>query len=237
MKNHGRHIVIVEDDAVTRMKLAHYFSSEGYKVTEAADGGEMRRILERDPATVLMIDINLPGEDGLRLAREQRETSDVGIILVTSRTDAIDRIVGLEVGADDYVTKPFEPRELLARVKNLISRIERARSYPEEAKVVEFSGWRLDLRTRLLLDSQGQSTNLTNAEFKLLALLARHPGQVLSRDRILREIARREWDAADRTADVLVRRLRRKLGDDGRKPQIILTSHNEGYYLSWTAVP
>lgn len=236
MAKRDRHIVVVEDDPVTRMKLAHYFSSEGYRVTQARDGAEMRRILERDPATVLMIDVNLPGEDGLRLAREQRESSDVGIILVTSRTDAIDRIVGLEVGADDYVTKPFEPRELLARVKNLISRMERTRSATDEPKYVEFAGWRLDLRARLLCDSQGHPTNLTNAEFKLLALLARYPGQVLSRDRILREIAHREWDAADRTADVLVRRLRRKLRDDGRKPQIILTSHNEGYYLSGAAV-
>lgn len=231
MKN-CHHIVVVEDDRVTRMKLAHYFSNEGYKVSQAADGIEMRSILERDPATVLMIDVNLPGEDGLRLAREQRESSNAGIILVTSRSEAVDRIVGLEVGADDYVTKPFEPRELLARVKNLISRMERTRSTADDAEAVAFAGWRLDIRTRALTSSDGQATDLTNAEFKLLALLVRHPGQVVSRDRILREIARREWDASDRTCDVLVRRLRRKLGDSGRKPQIILTSHNEGYYLS-----
>lgn len=227
----GRHILIVEDDPVTRLKLAKYFAGEGFRVSQAGDGVEMRRILDRDPASILMIDVNLPGEDGLRLTREQRERSDVGIILVTGRGEPVDRIVGLEIGADDYVTKPFEPRELLARVKNLIARIERGKAAADIGNLA-FAGWRLDLGRRLLFDPQDQPVELTRSEFKLIALLARHPGQILTRDRILREIANREWDAADRTADVLVRRLRRKLRDDGRNPRIILTSHSEGYYLS-----
>lgn len=235
MSESGRHILIVEDDPVTRLKLAKYFAAEGFRVSQAGDGAGMRRILDRDPASILMIDVNLPGEDGFRLTREQRERSDVGIILVTGRDEPIDRIVGLEIGADDYVTKPFEPRELLARVKNLIARIERGKSAAADTGDIAFAGWRLDLGRRLLSDPQDLPVELTRAEFKLLALLARHPGQIFSRDQILREIANREWDAADRTADVLVRRLRRKLGDDGRNPRIILTSHSEGYYLSSAA--
>ena len=122
MKPDPAHIVIVEDDPVTRAKLAAYFSTAGYRVSEAEDGEQMRDILADHPADLLMIDINLPGEDGLQLTREQRERSEVGIILVTGRTDTVDRIVGLEIGADDYVTKPFDQRELLARVKNLLRR-------------------------------------------------------------------------------------------------------------------
>lgn len=231
METAGHHILIVEDDLATRLKLAHYFKSEGYRVSQAADGVEMRRILQKDAATLLMIDINLPGEDGLKLTREQRELSDAGIILVTGRSDAIDRVVGLEIGADDYVTKPFELRELLARVKNIIARIE-GRSKQRISHLLRFAGWTLDLNKRTLLNRDGAFVELTRAEFKLLALLASHPGEVMNRDRLLHAIANRDWDAADRTVDVVVRRLRQKLGDSAKKQRIILTSHGEGYYIS-----
>jgi two-component system torCAD operon response regulator TorR len=233
MGDASRHILVVEDDAVTRMRIAHYFAAEGFKVSQAANGEEMHRILQQQPASVILIDINLPGEDGLKLAREQREHSDAGIVLVTSRADAIDRIVGLEIGADDYVTKPFEPRELLVRVKNLIARLDRAESpRPKKKSALEFHGWRLDLEKRTLIAPGGRFIDLTRAEFKLLALLASHPGQVMSRQRILREIANRDWDPADRTVDVVVRRLRRKLGDSARDQSVIVTSHGEGYFLA-----
>lgn len=230
METSGHHILIVEDDLATRLKLAHYFSNEGYRVSQAADGMEMRQILQKDAATLLMIDINLPGEDGLKLTREQRELSDAGIILVTGRTEAIDRVVGLEIGADDYVTKPFELRELLARVKNIIARIEgRPR---QRSSLLRFGDWTLDLNKRTLVNRDGEFVELTRAEFKLLALLASHPGEIMSRDRLLHAIANRDWDAADRTVDVVVRRLRQKLGDSAREQRIILTSHGEGYYIS-----
>ncbi|CAA2143853.1 two-component system response regulator TorR [Hyphomicrobium sp. ghe19] len=232
MDKSAPHILVVEDDIVTRMKLAHYFCAEGYRVSQAANGSEMRQILQNDPATVLMIDVNLPGDDGLKLAREQREHSDAGIIIITSRTSTTDRIVGLEVGADDYVTKPFEPRELLARVKNLIWRLDRGRSMQSTAQTIRFAGWRLDLGKRTLQGEDGRFVDITRSEFKLLALLASKPGQVMSRSRILKEIANREWDVEDRTVDVLVRRLRRKFGDQADHPQIIGTSHGEGYYLA-----
>ena len=233
MKTTPGHIVIVEDDPVTRAKLAAYFKAEGYKVSEAEDGEEMRAIIADHPADLLLIDINLPGEDGLKLTREQRERSEVGIILVTGRSDAVDRIVGLEIGADDYVTKPFEQRELLARVKNLLRRVRASMSAGKpEAQRRSFLGWTLDLGNRTLSDRNGAFTDLTRAEFKALALLTANPGKVLSRDRLLHEIAHRDWDPSDRTVDVVIRRLRQKLNDDSRHPRLIVTSHGEGYLFA-----
>jgi two-component system torCAD operon response regulator TorR len=226
------HVLIVEDDPVTRVKLAAYFSAAGYSVDVAEDGAQMRKMLAKKPADVLMIDINLPGEDGLQLTRERRERSEVGIILVTGRTDSVDRIVGLEMGADDYVTKPFEQRELLARVKNLVRRVRRSRLQNENETVRRFLGWSLDLGQRTLQDADGNFVDLTRAELKALSLLAAHPGQVLSRDRILHEIANRDWDPSDRTVDVIIRRLRQKLKDRARNPRIIQTSHGEGYLFA-----
>ncbi|MGB7270375.1 MAG: two-component system response regulator TorR [Albidovulum sp.] len=226
------HILIVEDDPVTRVKLAAYFGAAGYSVSEAEDGAQMRASLAERPADVLMIDINLPGEDGLQLTREQRERSEVGIILVTGRTDSVDRIVGLEMGADDYVTKPFEQRELLARVKNLVRRVQRSRAQVENETIRRFLGWTLDLGQRTLQDQAGNFVDLTKAELKALSLLAAHPGQVLSRDRLLHEIANREWDPSDRTVDVVIRRLRQKLHDGARDARIIQTSHGEGYLFA-----
>jgi two-component system torCAD operon response regulator TorR len=237
MPSSPHHIVIVEDDEVTRRKLAGYFTAMGYRVSEAADAPAMREVLRSDPADLLMIDINLPGEDGLELTRKLRERSEVGIILVTGRTDTVDRIVGLELGADDYVTKPFDQRELLARVKNLLRRSSRARSDMVPERAVMFEGWTFDPAHRTLKAGDGGFVELTRAEFKLLALLAGHPGQVMSRDRILHEIANRDWDPADRTVDVVVRRLRQKLGDDARHPRLIVTSHGEGYLFAATVAP
>jgi two-component system torCAD operon response regulator TorR len=234
MKPSAAHIVIVEDDPVTRAKLALYFTEAGYRVSEAEDGEAMREILAERPADLLMIDIQLPGEDGLALTRELRQGSEVGIILVTGRTDTVDRIVGLELGADDYVTKPFDQRELLARVKNLLRRVKRAASASDTGSVRRFLGWTLDLGSRTLRGADGDFIDLTRAEFKALALLSANPGKVLSRDRLLHEIAHRDWDPADRTVDVVIRRLRQKLGDDSRHPRIIVTSHGEGYLFAPT---
>ena len=232
MKPTPSHILIVEDDPVTRAKLAAYFKAEGYRVSEAEDGETMRDIQAVDPADLLMIDIQLPGEDGLKLTRELRAQSDVGIILVTGRSDAVDRIIGLEIGADDYVTKPFEQRELLARVKNLLRRVRGSGAAGMGAKKRQFQGWSFDLASRTLTGADGKFVDLTRAEFKALALLTGHAGQVLSRDRLLHEIAHRDWDPSDRTVDVVIRRLRKKLGDDASHPRLIVTSHGEGYLFA-----
>jgi two-component system torCAD operon response regulator TorR len=232
MRQAQPHIVIVEDDPVTRAKLAAYFEAEGYRVSEAEDGARMRDIVAVRPADLFMIDINLPGEDGLHLARELRSQSEVGIILVTGRSDSVDRIVGLEMGADDYVTKPFEQRELLARVKNLLRRVRHAKQSAAPKQQRRFSGWTLDLAGRTLKDDGGNFVDLTRAEFKTLALLTSIPGQVMSRERLLREIAQREWDPSDRTVDVVIRRLRQKLKDDTGQARFIITSHGEGYLFA-----
>ncbi len=224
------HIVIVEDEVVTRAKLAGYFETEGYRVSEAENGEDMRAILARDPADLLMIDINLPGEDGLLLTREQRSRSDVGIILVSGRSDDVDRIVGLEIGADDYVTKPFNQRELLARVKGLLRRsASRSATKPPVAR---FAGWTFDIARRRLTSPEGETVDLTRAEYQTLVAFVQNPGVVLSRERLLRQVMRRAWDPYDRTVDVLVGRLRRKLEPERKMPELIVTAHGEGYLFT-----
>ena len=181
MRQAQPHIVIVEDDPVTRAKLAAYFETEGYHVSEAEDGAMMRDIAAVRPVDLFMIDINLSGEDGLHLTRELRSQSEVGIILVTGRSASVDRIVGLEMGADDYVTKPFEQRELLARVKNLLRRVRHAKQSVVPKQVRRFSGWTLDLAGRTLKDEVGSFIDLTRAEFKALAILSGvHPPNKLA---------------------------------------------------------
>ena len=229
----GAHIVVVDDDPVTRLKLAGYFGREGYAVTEAASAEELREVIARKPADLVLLDINLPGEDGLKLTRDLRAGSSIGIILVTGRTDDVDRIIGLEMGADDYVTKPFNVRELLARAKNLIRRVqETGRIATARRPVRTFAGWRFDVTARTLQAADGGFVDLTRAEYRLLDLFTANPGKVLSRDWILREVAHRDWSPHDRTADVVVRRLRVKLGDDPKNPRLIVTSHGEGYLFA-----
>ncbi len=226
----GAHILVVEDDPVTRAKLAGYFESEGYRVSEAADGEAMWPLLADGGVDLVLLDINLPGEDGLFLTRQLRSRYDFGIILVTGRTDDVDRIVGLEVGADDYVTKPFNQRELLARVKNLLRRTAAAARAEEGPR--RFGPWRFDLERRRLSGPDDAKVALTRAEFELLSALVRHPGTVMSRDRLLSQVTHRHWDPSDRTIDVLVRRLRKKIERDPKTPELILTAHGEGYLFA-----
>ena len=224
------HIVVVEDDAVTRTKLAGYAESAGHRVSEAEDGDGMWRILERDAADLILLDINLPREDGLDLTRKLRAQSSVGIILVTVRNDDVDRILGLEIGADDYITKPFNPRELLARMKCVLRRA--GEGVREPASVRRFTGWEFSAPARKLVSPAGENVQLTRAEHELLAALLDHPGQVLSRERLLALITHRSWDPGDRTIDVLVRRLRRKIEEDPGNPELIVTVHGEGYVFT-----
>ena len=224
------HVLIVEDDDVARTKLAGYLETAGHRVSEAIDGRGLRQVMASDPVDLVLLDINLPGEDGLDLTRFIRASYDVGIILVTGRTDDIDRILGLEIGADDYITKPFNPRELLARVKTLLRRTT-ARA-PSVAETKTFSGWRFDARSRRLVSPHGDKVSLTRAEFELLNALITHPGTVLTRERLLGCITHRSWEPGDRTVDVLVRRLRRKLEVDPKSPELIITAHGEGYMFA-----
>lgn len=227
------HILIIEDDPVTRATLGSYLDSHGYRVSEADSSDKAERILAEIGADLLIVDINLSGKDGLEITREQRALSEIGIILVSGRTDDVDRIVGLELGADDYVCKPFNRRELLARIKNLLRRTAAMR--PVGRRVHSFNGFRFDTISRQLRNGTGQLVALTRAEFELLRLLVNHPGEVLSRDRLSLGVTHRGTDGAGRTIDVLIRRLRQKLGDDPRAPHVISTSHGEGYVF--TALP
>ena len=227
------HVLIVEDDDVTRAKLAGYFEVAGYQVSEAVDGEEMRLSMARGDIDLLLLDINLPGEDGLALTREVRSASEMGIILVTGRTDDVDRIVGLEMGADDYVTKPFNSRELLARAKNLLRRT--TVSVRQVSPVKAFAGWQFDTKARRLHDPDGQRVLLTRAEYELLAAFCARPGEVLARERLLGSITHRSWEPSDRTVDVLVRRLRRKLEKNPKQPELIVTAHGEGYMFAGEA--
>ncbi|HDZ8832003.1 TPA: two-component system response regulator TorR [Aeromonas dhakensis] len=231
----SHHILVVEDDAVTREKLTGYFEREGYRVTAVENGQEMRAVLAAQEVALVMLDINLPGEDGLLLTRELRARSTVGIILVTGRSDAVDRIVGLEMGADDYVTKPFELRELLVRVKNLLWRISLAAAQPSELAVaddaVRFGPWRFDIPRRQL-SRDGVPVRLTKAEYEVLVAFIANAGRVLSRERILALTSHRGDGPSDRTIDVLIRRLRGKMEQDPRDPQLFVTVHGEGYLFA-----
>lgn len=228
----NQHIVIVEDDRVTRMRLAAYLRSLNYRVTETGDAEAMEQVIDTDPPELLLVDINLEGgKDGLTITREQRSASKVGIILLTARDDPVDRIVGLEMGADDYVTKPFDKRELAARVKNLLARIDDIGQAPEGPPPVDtFGPWRFD-RIRRRLVSAARTEPLTRIEFDLLAALTEHPGLTLGRDRLSEMLGRGQQRANDRVIDVIVGRLRKKIETDPANPDWILTVHGEGYHF------
>lgn len=228
------HILVVEDEPIARGLLTGYFRNEGYRVSETDRGDHVVDRLAADPAELVLLDIRLPGVDGLTLTRTLRATSDVGIILVTSKKDLTDRIVGLEMGADDYVTKPFESRELLARARNLIRRVRHAppaQGAPPASLC--FDGWRLEPGRRLLHDPAGAEVRLTESEYQLLNALLGSAGRTLTRDQLLSRLNGRDWAPTDRTVDVLLGRLRRKLGEDPARPRLIVTVRGSGY--SFTA--
>ena len=227
-------ILVVDDEAIIRAKLKCYFEKEGYDVFEAQDGEQMWQHLSSQHIDLVMLDINLPKVDGLSLTRDLRSKADIGIILVTGRDETIDKIVGLEMGADDYVTKPFELRELLVRVKNLLWRISLARQHTTKQSIsaeyddnsIRFDDYTLELKSRQLL-CQDQKIKLTKAEFDLLIAFALHPQQVLSREKLMQLTSHRDDDVNDRTVDVMIRRLRKKLS-----PDLFITLHGEGYLFS-----
>ena len=207
-------------------------------VSTAQDGETMRRMLDSGTIDVVLLDVGLPGIDGLELARDLRAKDEhIGIIFVTCRGDDIDRIVGLESGADDYVTKPFNSRELLARVKIVLRARRRAGTMVQARNVLSFQGWTLDMTHRRLVNPSGNREQLTRGEFELLATLARNTGVALSRERLTHTICHRPWHPNDRTIDVLISRLREKLEDDPKSPQFIVTVRGEGYLFAMDVAP
>jgi two-component system torCAD operon response regulator TorR len=224
------HIVVIEDDPVTRTALAGYLESFGYRITVCAGAEAAEKVLGQENPDLLIVDINLSGKDGLEITREQRARSEIGIILLSGRTDDIDRIVGLELGADDYVCKPFNRRELLARVKNLLRRTAAMRQLAR--KVVHFAGYTFDTAARHVTDETGGVIQLTRAEYELLRAFVLNPGIVMNRERLLSTITHRHNGTGTRTVDVMVKRLRAKFGDDPKVPRIFGTSHGEGYVFT-----
>lgn len=225
------HIVVIEDDPVTRTALGGYLETFGYRVTTCAGAEAAEKVLAQESPDLLIVDINLTGKDGLEITREQRARSEIGIILLSGRTDDVDRIVGLELGADDYVCKPFNRRELLARVKNLLRRTAAMRQLTR--RVVHFAGFSFDTAARHVVGQDGQDVQLTRAEYEMLRTFVLNPGIVLSRDRLLASITHRQnASGGTRTVDVMVKRLRAKFGDDSKVPRIFGTSHGEGYVFT-----
>ena len=223
-------ILVVDDDPEVRDMIVEYLSNHGFEVAQAGSGEQMRAALARRVPDVVLLDLNLPGEDGLTLARYLREHHDVGIIMVTAAGEVVDRIVGLEVGADDYVAKPFDPRELRARLKSVMRRVqaraggseETVRSAPSPTKRLQVGRCTLDLDTHQLF-AGGKEIPVTSMEFDLLRVFAEHPNQVLSRDRLLTLTRNREWEPFDRSIDIRIARLRKKIEEDPDKPQVIRT--------------
>ncbi len=228
----NNHILIVEDDLVASTTLSAYISKEGYRVSIAADGQAMRDLFAKGDVDLILLDINLPDEDGFSLLREIRRQSEVGVIMVTGKAEDIDRIVALELGADDYVVKPFNIRELFARTKNLLRRTMSARQVLKDEPVKRFAGWSLSIPRRTLTSPNGEDVRLTRFEFELLATLSKNPGRVLSRDSLIDHVSGRDRASSDRTIDVLIGRLRRKIELIPNDPRIILTVQGVGYVLA-----
>ena len=236
--NDRPHLLIVDDDREIRGLLAQYLEKHDFRTTAVPDGKEMRRVMERSHVDLLVLDLMLPGEDGLSLCRDLRSRSQVPIIMLTARGEDVDRIVGLELGADDYLAKPFNPRELLGRIRAVLRRAAHAPRDPSTQSVrgYSFGGWRLDTITRTLTDASGTDVALSGAEYRLLAVLLGSANRVLSRTQLTELLRGRDADPFDRSIDVRVSRLRQILGDDARAPHIIKTVYGEGYVVGVNVV-
>lgn len=233
MDSSPQHLLIVDDDREIRSLLAEHLRNCGYQVTAAADGAEMRRALEKTAIDLIVLDLNLPREDGLKLCRDLRSKSaHPPIIMLTARSEAIDRILGLEMGADDYLPKPFEPRELLARIRSVLRRAQALPSNLEPLRVkrARFDQWTLDFEHRRLETPDGRIFILSGAEFRLLRALVDHANRVLTREQLLVLVSPRGGEASDRAIDLQVSRLRQKLGSSTE--ELIRTVRNEGYVLT-----
>jgi DNA-binding response OmpR family regulator len=235
MSDNG-HILVVDDQQEICDVVQDYLSGEGYRVSTAHDGAGMRRALAQSRVDLIILDLMLPGEDGLTLARSLRDESNIGIIILTGRGETVDRIIGLEMGADDYLPKPFHLRELLARVKSVLRRVTSRTADKASAPRLKarFAGWNLDLSSRELFSPDGREVRLTTGEFDLLAAFVNNANQVLTRDRLLDLARNREAGPFDRTIDVQVGRLRRKLEDDPQRPSMIKTVRGTGYIFTPT---
>ncbi|TLF51898.1 response regulator [Halomonas urmiana] len=227
-------LIVVDDDPEIRELLADYLGRHGMRALMAEDAEALRRLLEVETPDLLIVDLMMPGDDGFTICRDLRRHSDVPIIMLTASADETDRILGLELGADDYLGKPFNPRELLARIKAVLRRArgQQEPADPAQARLVAFGDWRLDRLTRELVDAEGQHIPLSGADFQLLQVFLEHPEQVLSRDALFELTRGRPAPPLDRSIDVHVCRLRQRLGEDAQHSQLIRTVRGAGYVLT-----
>lgn len=233
----GRHIVVVDDDREIRSLLTQFLEKHGFRVTAVADGRSLRRLMSTQRVDLVVLDVMLPGgEDGLTICRQLSAAGQTPIIMLTGKSDEVDRIIGLEIGADDYLAKPFNPRELLARVRNVLRRWDFAPRKPDVREVsrYRFAGWSLDTAARELTDAEGTRHTLTGAEFRLLLAFVSHPNRVLSRHQLIELTSTRRSELFDRSIDVRVSRLRQLLRDNVGAPRIIKTVYGDGYVLGTT---
>ncbi|MBC8338153.1 MAG: response regulator [Rhodospirillales bacterium] len=231
----SKHLLIVEDDELVQSLLAAYMQNEGFKISLATTGKEMLACIDSESIDLVLLDLGLPDEDGLVLARQVRARSSLPIIVVTARKEQKDRLAALEIGADDYLTKPFDPEELVLRVRNLLSRSgdgNTKEALRERTEIFRFRGWVLDTGAHSLTDEKGEKVALTRAEFNLLAALARAPNRVLSRDYLLDAISQDADSPTDRLIDVLISRVRKKIEANPKKPEILTTVVGCGYKFS-----
>jgi two-component system OmpR family response regulator len=230
------HILLVDDDRQLLGLVAQYLQTSGYRVSTASHAAQARAVLASARVDLIVLDLMLPGDDGLTLCRQWREraATPIPILMLTARSEEADRVVGLEMGADDYLTKPFATRELLARIRAVL---RRTRMLPPNlasappARLLRFGDWQLDTTARHLLDAQGTLVPLTGGEYRLLRVLLDHPQRVLNRDQLLNLTQGRDTEAFDRSIDLLISRLRQRLREDSREPRYIKTVRNEGYVL------
>jgi DNA-binding response OmpR family regulator len=229
------HILLIDDDPAIRELISEYLTNNEMRVTTGACGSELFNVMDRESIDLVILDLKLRDEDGMQLARATRERAVVPIVLLTGRSEEADRVMGLELGADDYVTKPFSPRELLARVRAVLRRYQVQATLPERdntRRAFRFAGWELNLRTRRLRSPAGEPLELSNGEFSLLSAFCRAPQRVLSRDQLLSMSRLHEAEVYDRTIDVQIRRLRLKIETDSARPLLIVTERGAGYRLA-----
>ncbi len=222
------HILIVEDEDVTRFNLRNLFEAEGYRVSEAIDGDSMERELQSNSINLVIMDINLPGKNGLLLARELTSNDDLALIFLTGRDSDIDKILGLEIGADDYLTKPFNPRELTIRARNILNRMSSTKSESNDS-IINFNQWSLDGNSRKMTSPDNKEISIPRGEYRALRLLIANTGQIVTRQQLIKEMTGRDLRSNDRTVDVTIRRLRKHFESIEDAPELINTIHGEGY--------
>lgn len=228
------HILVVDDEASLREPLAEYLVKQGFKIQQAADASEARSLLNAFDFDIILLDIMMPGEDGLSFCRFVRERTEIPVIFISAKTEETERIIGLELGADDYVTKPFSPRELVARIKVILRRVKTGSisNTGSPGDIYQFSGWTLKTDQRTLIDAEGVAVPLSSGEYQMLLALLARAGQVLNRDQLLDLTQGREAHAFDRAVDNQISRLRRKIEADPKKPEIVKTVWGGGYVLA-----